>query len=326
MDVRVSAQPPGRRQRLRSWSQTAITRTAMCFTIGICSYTCLGMRLAKVHRAIRFEQSPWIEPYIRMNTEFRKKATSDFEKDLYKWMNNSVLGKTMENLRKRVDVKLVGSHEEDKLKRLIASPAFARANIFDNDLAAIQVHKSCLVPNRPVYVGMSILDLSKHLMYDFYYNQLKVQYGESCQLLYTDTDIILLEIETEGVYKDITQKQGLYDTSYYPQDHPLNSSANKKVPGKLKDECAGRVIAEYFGLRPKMYSILEAGGKNTKKGKGVKKNVVKKYIRHEQYKEVLFEKQTYSHGMDLLRSERHRIYVQHLNKVSLSPWGGHAGI
>ena len=139
-------------------------------------YTSLGMRLTKVHRALRFDQSPWMEPYIRMNTEHRKKAASDFEKDLYKLMNNSVFGKTIENLREWVDVKLVRSNEEDKLRRLIASPAFARAIIFDDDLAAIQVHKSNLVLNRPVYVGMSILDLSKHLMYDFYYNQLKTQF------------------------------------------------------------------------------------------------------------------------------------------------------
>ena len=106
----------------------------------------------------------------------------------------------------------------------------------------------------------------------------------------------------------MTQNQGLYDTSGYPQDHPLYSLANKKVLGKLKDECAGRAIAEYVGLRQKMYSILEAGGKkNTKKAKGVKKNVVKKHIRHEQYKEALCEKQTFRHGMDVLRSERHRI-------------------
>ena len=231
----------------------------------------------------------------------------------------------MENLRKRVDVRLVRSHEEDKLRRLIASPAFARANIFDDDLAAIQVHKCKLVLNRPMYVGMSILDLSKHLMYDFYYNQFKTQYGESCLLLYTDTDSLLLEIETEDVYKDMAQNQTLYDTSDYPQDHPLYSSANKKVLGKLKDECAERAIAEYVGLRPKMYSILEAGEKNTKKANGVKKNVVKKLIRHEQYKEALFEKQTFHHGMDVLRSERHRIYGQHLNKVSLSPFDSSAG-
>ena len=283
-------------------------------------YLSLGMRVKKVHRALRFEQSPWMEPYIRMNTELRKAATSDFEKDLYKLMNNAVYGKTMENLRRRVNVKLVRSHEEDKLRRLIASPAFARANIFDDDLAAVQIHKSRLVLNRPVYVGMSVLDLSKSLMYDFYYNQMKAQYGDRVELLYTDTDSLLLEIQTEDVYSDMADHPSLYDTSDFPEDHPLHSKVNKKVLGKMKDECAGHPIAEYVGLRPKMYSILEASGVCIKKAKGVKKNVVKKHIRHEQYREALFSKKTFRHGMDVLRSEKHHIYGQHLNKVSLSPF------
>jgi hypothetical protein len=286
-------------------------------------YLSLGMRLKKIHRALRFEQSPWMEPYIRMNTELRKKATTDFEKDLYKLMNNSVFGKTMENLRQRVDVNLVRASEENKLRRLIASPSFARANIFDNDLAAIQTHKSRLVLNRPIYVGMSILDLSKHLMYDFYYNRVKKRYGNDADLLYTDTDSLLLQIQTQDVYRDMAEDSDLYDTSGYPTDHPLHSQANKKVLGKMKDECEGRPIAEYVGLRPKMYSILEAGGagaKNIKKAKGVKKSVVRKHIRHEQYRAALFEKQTFRHGMDVLRSEGHRIYGQHLNKISLSPF------
>ena len=235
-------------------------------------------------------------------------------------MNNSVFGKTMENLRKRVDVKLVRAHEEDKLRRLLASHSFARANIFDDDLAAIEVHKSRLVLNRPVYVGMSILDLSKTLMYDFYYGQLKNQYGDRCQLLYTDTDSLLLEIETEDVYRDMIAHAGLYDTSDYPCEHPLHSVENKKVLGKMTDECAGRPIAEYIGLRPKMYSILEANGDNTKKAKGVKKYVVKKHIRHKQCREALFEKTTFHHSMNVLRSERHHIYGQRLHKVSLSPF------
>ena len=97
---------------------------------------------------------------------------------------------------------------------------------------------------------------------------------------------------------------------------------NKKVIGKMKDECAGRPIAEYVELRPKIYSILEAGGSNIKKDKGVKKqiNVAKKLIRHEQYKEALLENKPFRHGMDVLRSEGHHIYGQHLNKVSLSPF------
>ena len=167
---------------------------------------------------------------------------------------------------------------------------------------------------------MAILDLSKHLMYDFYYKQLKVQYGECCQLLYTDTDSLLLEIQTDDVYKDMAEHAELYDTSDYPQEHYLYTSIRKKVPGKMKDECAGRPIAEYVGLRPKMYSILEASGKNIKKAKGVRKATVKNHIRHEQYLVSLFEKKTFRHGTDVLRSERHHIYGQHLNKVSLSPF------
>ena len=135
-------------------------------------YLSLCMRLTKIHRALRFRLIPWMESY----TEFRKQATSDFEKDLYKFLTNSIFRKTMENLKKPVDVKLVRASEEDKLRRLIASPSFARANIFDDDLAAIQIHKSRLVLNRPVYTGLCVLKLSKHLMYDFFYNQMKSLY------------------------------------------------------------------------------------------------------------------------------------------------------
>ena len=163
-------------------------------------YLSLGIRLTKIHRALRFRLIPWMESYIRRNTEFRKQATSDFEKDLYKFLTNSIFRNTMENLKKRVDVKLVRASEEDKLRHLIASPSFARANIFDDDLAAIQIHKSRLVLNRPVYTGLCVLKLSKHLMYDFFYNQMKSLYGEPCQLLYIDTYSLLLEIQTEDVY------------------------------------------------------------------------------------------------------------------------------
>ena len=155
-------------------------------------------------------------------------------------------------------------------------------------------------------------------MYNFYYNQLKVGYGECCQLLYTDTDSLLLAMQTEDVYKDLAKHPDLYDTSDLPKDHPLHSIVNKKVLGKMKDKCAERLIAEYVSLRPKIYSILEASGANIKKG--VKNATVKKHIRHEQYKEALFEKHTSRHDMDVLRSERHRICGQHLNKVSLSPF------
>ncbi|KAL9968200.1 hypothetical protein ACROYT_G026547 [Oculina patagonica] len=215
-----------------------------------------GMKLKKVHRVLEFEQECWMEPYIRMNTEFRKKAKNDFEKNFYKLMNNSVFGKTMENLRNRVDIKIVRSDENNKIRKLVASPLYSRHFLFSNDLVGIEMRKSLLFLNKPVYTGMTILDNSKILMYDFFYNHLKKKYGSRCELLYTDTDSLLVEIETEEVYEDMSVDKEKYDTGDYPKDHPLFCDKNKKVLGKMKDECAGTPIAECVCLRPKMYSIL----------------------------------------------------------------------
>ena len=162
-----------------------------------------------------------------MNTEFRKKAKSDFEKNFYKLMNKSVFGKTMENLRNRVNIKIVHSSETDKIRKLIASPLYSRHILFSNDLAGVDMRKTKLVLNKPVYTGMTILDNSKILMYDFFYNELKKQYGSRCELLYTDTDSLLLEIEMDDVYKDIETNKNLYDTSDYPKENPLHSNAKR---------------------------------------------------------------------------------------------------
>ena len=214
-----------------------------------------GMRLKKVHRVIEFDQEPWMEPYIRMNTEFRKQAKSDFETDFYKLMNNSVFGKTMENLRNRVDVKIVRDWETDKIRKLLSSPSFDRFTVFGNDMAGIHMRKTKLVLNKPVYTGMTILENSKILMYEFYHNYLKARYSHKCELVYTDTDSLILKIQTEDVYKDMQEHSWLYDTSNYPKDHPLYDNRNKKVLGKMKDECGGGVINEVVAVRPKMYSV-----------------------------------------------------------------------
>ena len=163
-----------------------------------------GMKLKPVHRVLEFEQECWMEPYIRMNTEFSKNAKSDFGKNFYKLMNNS-----------------------DKIRKLVASPLHPRHVIFSNDLVGIDMRKSKLLLNKPVYTGMNMLDNSKILMYDFFYNELKKKYGPRCELLYTDTDSLLLEIEMEDVYKDIKSNKNLYDSSDFPKGHPLYSDANK---------------------------------------------------------------------------------------------------
>ena len=220
-----------------------------------------GMRLKKVHRVIEFDQEPWMEPYIRMNTEFRKQAKSDFETDFCKLMNNSVFGKTMENLRNHVDVKIVRDWETDKIRKLVSSPSFDRFTIFGIDMAGIHMHKTQLVLNKPVYTGMTILENSKILMYDFFYNHLKARYGNNCELIYTDTDSLLLNVQTEDVYKDIKGDLFLYDKSNYPKNHPLYDARNKKVLGKMKDECGGNVIEEVVAVRPKMYPVNKEGKK-----------------------------------------------------------------
>ena len=155
------------------------------------------MKVTKVHRILEFNEKPWMESYIQLNTEMRKKAKSALETDFYKLMNNSVFGKTMENLRKRVDIKLVRTvgSENEKLRKIIAKPNFNRRVKFSDELSAIHVNKIKLTLNKPIYVGFSVS--SKYLMYDWYYNKLKKKYGENCTLLYTDTDSLLEDIKTK---------------------------------------------------------------------------------------------------------------------------------
>ena len=284
-------------------------------------YLSQGMKVKKVHRILEFNEKPWMEPYIGLNTELRKKAKSAFEKDVYKLMNNSVFGKTMENLRKRVDIKLVRSDgtENEKIRKIIAKPNFNRRVKFSNELSAIHVNKTKLTLNKPIYVGFSVLDLSKLLMYDWYYNKLKKKYGENCTLLYTDTDSLLVDIKTNDIYKDMSETKEDYDFSDYPKDHKLHDESNKKVIGKMKDECAGTPLAEYIGLRPKLYSILRSDEQLIKKAKGVKKYVIKKQINFENYKDALFHKKKYTHSMNMLRSIHHNIYGLTVNKTTLSP-------
>ena len=284
-------------------------------------YVSLGMKIKKIHRILEFNEKPWMEPYIRLNTEFRKKAKSAFEKDFYKLMNNSVFGKTMENLRKRVDIKLVKTNGDEnvKLRKFISKPNFKRRVKFSDELSAIHVNKTKLTLNKPIYVGFSVLDLSKHLMYDWYYNKLKKKYGENCTMLYTDTDSLLVDIKTNDIYKDMSETKEDYDFSDYPKNHQLHDESNKKVIGKMKDECAGTPIAEYIGLRPKLYTILRADEQLIKKAKGVKKYVIKKQMNFENYKDALFNKQKCTHTMNMLRSMHHNIYGLTVNKTTLSP-------
>ena len=280
------------------------------------SYLSLGLKLKKIHRVLEFNQSPWLKQYIDFNTQKRTHAKNSFEKDFFKLMNNSVFGKTMENIRKRVDVRLVTSKE--KLLKLASKPTYVSSKIFNENLVAVHKIKETLTMNRPAYVGTCILDLSKTLMYDFHYNYIKHKYGNKAKLLFTDTDSLTYEIETNNAYKDFFKDKSKFDNSDYPENSPYFNKTNKKVLGKFKDEASGVPIIEFVGLRSKMYSYMKDNDKDVKTAKGIKKNIITKNIKHEDYKEVLFNNKQMHHTIKTIRSNNHQLGSFELNKISLS--------
>ena len=279
-------------------------------------YLDLGLKINKVHRVLEFNQSPWLKQYIQFNTLKRTQAKNSFEKDFFKLMNNSVFGKTMENIRKRVDVRLVT--DEKKLLKMASKPTYVSSKIFNENLVAVHKIKETLTLNRPAYVGMCILDLSKTLMYDFHYNYIKEKYGDKAKLLFTDTDSLTYEIEAEDVYQDFWNDKDRFDNSDYPESSPYFDKTNKKVIGKFKDEAAGIPITEFVGLRSKMYSYIKDNKKEGKTAKGIKKNIIKNNIKHEDYKNILLENRQMHHTMKTIRSSNHQLGSYELNKVSLS--------
>ena len=218
-------------------------------------YLSLGLKLKKVYSVLEFDQSPWLAQYINFNTQKRMNAKNAFEKDFFKLLNNSVFGKTMESIRKCLDVRLVT--DQKKLSKLVSKPTFVNSKIFSEDLVAVHKIKETLTLDRPAYVGMCILDLSKTLMYDFHYNYVKSMYNNKAKLLFTDTDSLCYEIETRDICKELWEDKHLFDNSDYPKDSPYFSVENKKVIGKFKDEAAGMPIREFVGLRSKMYYYVQ---------------------------------------------------------------------
>ena len=268
---------------------------------------------------LAFDQKDWMRPYITLNTDLRTASKNDFEKDFFKLMNNSVFGKTIENIRNRVDVRLV--NEEKQTKKLVSKPTFEGRTIFCENLAAVRMKRTKIKFDKPIYVGFCILDLSKTLMYDFHYNYIVKKYGQKQKLLFTDTDSLAYEIKTEDFYQDISNDvEEKFNTSNYVKNHPsgIKTGCNKKVIGKMKDECGGKQITEFVGLRAKMYSY-RMNEKEEKKAKGVKKNVIKKDISFDDYYKCLIKRvNPIYRKMNLIRSHKHEIYSETVNKVALS--------
>ncbi|CAH1107328.1 unnamed protein product [Psylliodes chrysocephalus] len=307
-----------------------------------------GLVLSKIHRVLKFNQSPWLKSYIDFNTELRKNAKNEFEKNLFKLMNNAVFGKTMENKRKHSRIVLVREYGgRYGAEARISSPLFKSATVFDENLIAVELHRSEVFFNKPTYVGMSILDLSKIVIYDFHYEYMLNNF-QDCSIIYTDTDSLIYEIRDQDPYEMIKRDCYQYfDTSDYSENNiygiPL---VNKKIIGLMKDENKGAIMTDFIALRSKMYVLklhkspedlrkernrqqksrcpdIERAMANFgvgKKIKGIKKSIVRNKITFEDYVECL-EKWTEKRiNQNLIRSDKHYVHSITQTKVALSPF------
>ena len=249
-----------------------------------------------------------------MNTELRKIAKNDFEKDSFKLMNNAVFGKTMENVRKHRDIKLVTT--DKKRSKLVSEPNYHTINLISENSSIIKMRRTKVKMNKPIYLGLSILAISKLLMYEFSYDYMKPKYGDKVKLCYMDTDSFIMNIKTEDFYKDVANDvEKRFDTSNYEVDRPLSTGKNKKVIGLMKDELGGRIITEFVALRPKTYSYLTDDCKEDKKAKGTKKCVIKRMIKFHDYKKCLLNGEVVLKSQQRFKSKGHDVYTENIKKI-----------
>ena len=271
--------------------------------------------IQKVNRVIQFNQKAWLIPYINMNTKLKKEAKNDFEKDFFKLMNNAVFGKTIENVRKHRDIKLVTTNQ------LASEPNYHTTKYFSKKLMANEMKMTKVKMNKPIYLGMSISDISK-TMYKFWYDYIKPKYQRSCtkqrctqdraKLCYTDTESFIIHIKTEDFYKDIANDvEKWFDTFNYDENdnRPLPIGMNKKVIGLFKDELGGKIMKEFVGLRAKTYAYLMDDDSEHKKAKGTKKCVIKRRLMFENYTDCLFNDKTILKSQQRFESDPHNVYT-----------------
>ena len=221
-----------------------------------------GFCLKEVHRVIEYNQANWLKPYIDKNTALRKKAKNEFEKDIFKLINNSAFGKTIENVRKQREIKLIVTDE--RRKKLVSEPNYASCTAFSDHLMAVEMRKTRVLIDKPILVGQAILDKSKELMYEFFYDYLKPKYQNKIKLRYMDTDSFILDIKTADFFEDTKEDlEKWFDTSNYhkdmmlPEEYAKNANADEKVVGKMKKELGKGHMSEFLAVSPKVYAYQQ---------------------------------------------------------------------
>ena len=277
-----------------------------------------GLELTKIHRILAFLQGPWLKPWIDYCTERRTNAASEFEADLAKLQANATFGKTMEQVRHRMNIRLIC--DPDKLTKAVSKVSFRQSEIINEDLVMVRAARQRVTLNKPISVGFTILELSKLIMYEFYYDYLKVKYGDKCKLLFTDTDSLCCHIETADIYADMRENLTFFDTSNFEPQHPLYSMQNHRVLGKFKSETGSAAPSEFVGLRAKVYSLdVPKRRKQSKiRVKGIKKSYVKKHVRHEQFLKVLHAQKPTMSKFRNFRSKNHHLETVEISKTCLN--------
>ena len=252
-----------------------------------------------------------------MNTELRKQAKNDFEIDFFKLMNYAVFGRIFMNVHKQRDIKLV---TKDKIRnQLVSEPNYHTTKWFSESLLAIEVKKTKVKMNKPVYLGLSMLEISKTLMYEFWYDYMKPKYVDNVKLCYMDTDSFIMHVKTEDFYNNIEYDvEKRFDTLNYEVNRQLPTGKNKKVIGLFKGEQRGKIMSEFAALRPKTYSYLMDDGESDEKAKGTKKYVIKRRLKFNDYKNCLLNNETVLKSQQRFKSGRHDVYTEEINKIALS--------
>ena len=264
------------------------------------------MKLTKVHKILKFKQSNWLKEYVEFNTKKRQESTDEFNKKFLKLVINCVYGKSMENIRKRINVRLI--NDSKKYLKCVSKPNFIPPKIFDKNFVTVHQIKTVLTLNKPIYLGFWILELRKLLMYKFHYDYVCNNFDG--RLLFTDIDSLVYEINSDSVYEQWFKDKDLFDFNGYQNNFDYYDTPNKKVSGKIKDEFNGIKIVEFVGLKSKMYSLISSDDKEVDKAKGINKK-----LRHNEYLDVLFDKKRI---MKRIRSKLHDIGTYDVFKISLS--------
>ncbi|CAH1767592.1 11897_t:CDS:1, partial [Entrophospora sp. SA101] len=283
-------------------------------------YVKLGLVIDEVYEILSFEQTNWLAPYIKFNTEMQQKAVNDFEKNFFKLMNNASFGKTMENVRNYQDVKLMpmrDKKDEKKYRKKVNKPSFKYARQLSEDLVGVHLGKQEVTLNKPIIVGASVLGLSKLHMYKFWYDYVKGKYGDKAILGYMDTDSFIFMTKTEDIYKDMAERPDLFD---------LNDS---KVLGLFKDECPNNAISKSYHIRSKLYHYVLADKTTKSKHKGVSKNGMNEMAQNsypnntapmsQVYHSCIFDNKVYYAKNIGIRSKDHILSVVESEKKAVAP-------